>query len=358
MRKTRAFLLGNSEEGNVYHVVSRVHGRNRFFGYEEKDWIKGLIYKQCKFSGVDLLAWCLMDDHFHLVVEVPDQAKALAGMTVDELLSRLAVLSEEHTASVVLDEIQECRDRGDTEKLAQIAKRLQVRLFDLSAFMKELKLKITLYINALRGRRGVLWQGPFKSVLIEPGEALRVMAAYVDLNPLRAGLVDEPGDYSWSSFGAAERGEKLARRGLARAVTGDYSLPWPSARKVYAPLLWGRVKTVEGQKRGQAGVSPDGWEVDDLRGYSRDEIEAVMQLPDGNESLPLPAVLRCRVRYFTDGSVLGSEGFVNRFFESRRDHFGKGRVTGACKMLGARWGDLRSLLDLKKHAVTLPQLDD
>ena len=53
---------------------------------------------------------------------------------------------------------------------------------DLSAFMKELKLKFTLAYNYSHGRSGALWDGRFKNLLVQGGETLRAVAAYIDLN--------------------------------------------------------------------------------------------------------------------------------------------------------------------------------
>ncbi len=50
--------------------------------------------------------------------------------------------------------------------------------------------------------------------------------------------------------------------------------------------------------------------------------------------------LRCRVRYMTDGAVLGSENFVNEIFERNRAMFGKKRQSGAREMREADWGGL------------------
>jgi len=69
------------------------------------------------------------------------------------------------------------------------------RLCSLEHFMKELKEGFSRWFNKRHGRRGTLWQDRYRSVLVEDGEALRTMAAYLDLNPVRAGLADDPKDY-------------------------------------------------------------------------------------------------------------------------------------------------------------------
>lgn len=335
MRKTRDFLLGKEGEAHVYHIVSRVVGRLHF-GVEEKEVVQALLFKQIKFSGLKLLAWCVMGDHFHLLLEVPDKAKALAGMSVEELLGRLSVLRKEYTTGVLLEEIAELRKNGDSKALAELSGTVGNRLFDLSKFMKELKLKITLTCNKMLGRRGTFWEGVFNSVLVEQGEAVRVVAAYIDLNPVRAGLVKEPGDYRWSSYGAAVKGMSQARRGLAQAVTGDATSRWPRVDREYRRLLVGR-EDREGKKGDSA--------------YSVDEIR---KMREEMRRIPLTAALRCRVRYFTDGVALGSQEFVDQFFEERPGEFGSRRKDGGRKMQGAKWGDLRALRDLRIDPLTLP----
>ncbi|MDE0837115.1 MAG: hypothetical protein OSA84_12265 [Akkermansiaceae bacterium] len=70
--------------------------------------------------------------------------------------------------------------------------------------------------------------------------------------------------------------------------------------------------------------------------------------------LPLAAALRCKVRYFTDGAVLGTKNFVDRFFEQKREHFGPRRESGARRILDADWGGLRVLRYKNQSAINLP----
>jgi len=77
-------------------------------------------------------------------------------------------------------------------------------MYDLSEFMKTLKQRFSFWFNKSHERGGPLWNGRFKSVLVESPacheqdfahNAITTMAAYIDLNPVRAGLVDDPKDY-------------------------------------------------------------------------------------------------------------------------------------------------------------------
>jgi hypothetical protein len=218
-------------------------------------------------------------------------------------------------------------------------------LFDLSAFMKELKLRFTLAYNQASGRSGTLWEGRFRSVLVEPGDALRLVAAYIDLNPVRAGIAARPEDYRWCSYAAALGGMRLARSGLVSAISSGKQMTWSKAAESYRMLLFGIGQAVRG------GATPDGM-VKSRGGFTQREIEAVCA---AGGRLSLAAALRCRVRYFTAGVVLGSQGFVDGFFERQRDGFGALRTNGGRRMKGAEWGNLRVLRNLRVKALAPPQ---
>jgi putative transposase len=71
----------------------------------------------------------------------------------------------------------------------------------LSEFIKEIKQSFSRYYNQRHKRKGFFWSDRFKSVLVENGETLINCLAYVDLNPVRAGIVGRPDDYRWNSLG-------------------------------------------------------------------------------------------------------------------------------------------------------------
>ena len=89
-------------------------------------------------------------------------------------------------------------------------------MHDLSEFMKTLKQRFSIWYNRHHGGRlGTLWMDRFKSVLVQgEGNPLQTIAAYIDLNPVRAGLVEDPKDYRWCGYAEAVAGSKKAQRGL------------------------------------------------------------------------------------------------------------------------------------------------
>jgi hypothetical protein len=80
------------------------------------------------------------------------------------------------------------------------------------------------------------------------------------------------------------------------------------------------------------------------RGFSRAEVEK--ESARGGR-ISLAKKLGCRVRYLTNGAAFGSAAFVDQVFETNRQHFGKRRQSGARRMRGGHWGDLRVLRDLQ-----------
>lgn len=78
---------------------------------------------------------------------------------------------------------------------------------DLGRFMKRVAGRYTRYMNRKYGRTGTLWEGRFKSALVEGERYLLAVSRYIELNPVRAKLVSDPGEYRWSSYTAHASGD-------------------------------------------------------------------------------------------------------------------------------------------------------
>ncbi len=72
---------------------------------------------------------------------------------------------------------------------------------NLSEYVKERKQTFSRFYNRRHDRKGFFWSDRFKSVLVDEGETLINCLAYIDLNPVRAGIVEKPEEYRWSSIG-------------------------------------------------------------------------------------------------------------------------------------------------------------
>lgn len=344
MRTAR--LLG--EGRSFYHVMSRVVDRRKVFTARDKEVFRRILRNQEAFSGVRVVTYCLMSNHFHLLLEVPDRG-ALAPLDEEGLLAVLPRLHDAVTVEGVRQELERARQARDERWHREILDRYERRRGDLSLFLKELKLRVTFYMNKRLGRTGTLWEGRYKSVLVEDTErALLTMAAYIDLNPVRAGLAKTPEDYRWCGYAEAlsgRRGAKAAREGLGRMLgealqDADFKHNWRRTAARYRMFLYeGGREVLPDEETGERG----------RRGFSEAEVEAVTEVQG---AMSVPRVLRHRVRYFCDGAVLGTAEFVNGVFErERQKRFGEKRTTGARRMRGADWGELRVLRDLQKDVI-------
>jgi putative transposase len=72
----------------------------------------------------------------------------------------------------------------------------------LSTLMRDLGQRYVQYVNRTYGRSGTLWEGRYRSCIAESAHYVLACYRYIELNPVRAGLADRPGNYSWSSYHA------------------------------------------------------------------------------------------------------------------------------------------------------------
>ena len=222
---------------------------------------------------------------------------------------------------------------GDDELTKSLfRKQLLARMGDVSQYMKELKQRFSIWYNRNHRRIGTLWAERFKSVLIEDEPmALSTVAAYIELNPVRAGIIDDPASYRFCGYAEAMGGFKPARVGIA-SLLGEKQ-GWAMAGSRYRVAIFGK------------GQSSDA----DRPRRSVDAEKAAEVMNSGCKIKKTEAI-RCRIRYFTDGVVLGSSEFVQSYFESHRKDFGSSRVDGPREMRGSDWGGLKCLRDLRKEA--------
>ena len=124
----------------------------------------------------------------------------------ENLLEHLLILYTEAYVKQVRREIMSMRKEGQEEDIERFLNKYKRRFCDLSLFVKEVKERFSRWFNKKNDRCGTLWMDRFKSVLVEDGEALRTMSAYIDLNAVRAGMVEDPKDYRWCGYAEAVAG--------------------------------------------------------------------------------------------------------------------------------------------------------
>ena len=176
--------------GYPHHIIQRGNNRQAIFATSaDYQMLLGLLFDNAKKFDVAIHAYVLMSNHFH-VLATPTTADGLPQMM-------------------------------------QAVGRRYVR-----------------YFNDTQQRSGTLWEGRYKSTLIQAERYLLACMAYIDLNPVRAGLVSQPQDYPWSSHG-----HYIGRR-IDKLIT-PHALYWelgntPFAREAaYAQLVLSGISVVQ-----------------------------------------------------------------------------------------------------------------
>ncbi len=334
MRQTRLKALPGATAAH-YHCISRVVDRRFVLGDEEKRLFLKLMRFYERFCQVRVTAYCLMSNHFHLLVEVP--ARPEVQPSEAWLVEHVQGCYGKATAAILGERLRQMRQNAGEDAVQQHLQSWFARLWDISAFMKTLKQRFTQQYNKAHARRGTLWEDRFRSMLVESGSALATMAGYIDLNPVRAGLVKDPARYPWSSYGAAMGGDKVARSGLrsivatvdrgqAQELKGDR---WLARYRVW---MYGKAEEIKDSRTGKV-----------LRkGTSHEDAAEVLKR---GGKLTLAELLRCRLSFLTRGVALGTSEFVESVFQSQRWRFDPKREQGPRVPRGgdATWEGLRLL---------------
>ena len=272
-----------AEGEGFYHVVSRIGGKRFLIDAEEKGILLATIRAAAAFSGVELYTFAVMSNHFHLLVRVPRKREVPDA----ELLRRMEALYGTPRFHKVLEKWEKWNKTNQESRVENEKARLRARMHDLSQFCKTFKETYTQDFNRRHGNTGTIWEGRFKSILLDGSRrAMMTVAGYIHLNPVRAGMAETAEDAENAGYGAACRGDTRAQAGLlglVKRVYGAKDATWVQAREACAEVVAG---TVPG---GSAGGPP--------------------AVP-GNGAFK--ALLRSRVAGFLHGGALGDERFLKR----------------------------------------------
>ncbi len=298
MRTARAFPVEGSQAG-FFHCISRVVDRRFIMGDPEKETFRKIL-RQCEsFYGLKVFTFCIMSNHFHILVEVPEPRE----LTEEEVLSRVAALYPAKLVIGLRHELDALRDAGLSDLVRTRLASFTRRMFNLSNFMKSLKQRFSSFYNRNHQRSGTLWEERFRSVIVEGEETtLMTMALYIDLNPIRAGITSDPADYRFCGYGEAVAGGERAQEGI-RCLMSRKPESWRIVQAEYRRLLYGT-----------------GEETSVRQGFRRDEVSEVDakqgEIPDGTS-------LRRRVRYLSEGVIVGSRSFIDGWLTENRWRFGE-----------------------------------
>ncbi len=300
MRRPRVKVEG---EG-FYHVVSRIGGRRFLIDDAEKGILLSMIRAAAIFSGVELYTYAVMSNHFHLLVRVPRKQK----VSDRELSRRMEALYGTPRFLKVLEKWERWADKKQEGRVEEEKARLRARMYDLSQFCKTFKEAYTQDYNRRHENTGTIWEGRFKSILLEGSwRTLMTVAGYIHLNPVRAKMVENAEDANNAGFGAACQGDTRAMTGLVslvKRVYGAKEATWDRARNVCADVIAGAAEasTARGRARSIAESSPP------ISSEVPPGSAADVPKPPGS----LRELLRRRVAGFLHGGALGGAAFLRR----------------------------------------------
>ena len=308
-------------EDGTYHVMSRIAHREFFLGEGERDRLAGIVWRAASFCGVEVMAYAVLSNHFHILVHVPPPR----SLTAEEVLARYEAWKGAAAAHVLRTRWRAWTKEGAGRLAEEEMARLVGRMHSLSKFMQLLKEWYSTDYNARTGHVGTLWERVFKSVLVDPSRvAVSALAAYIDLNGVRAGMVESPGAYRWCSYGEA----------CASPAKRDAD-PWrdPGAiRRRYAEMYG-----VKSWSEARAAHALAMWNLEETRKRRERVLRQRGKLAEGEH---------LRIRAFVDGVVVGTRPFVQEMFHLRREVVSKARRS--CSGSKISWtGGLYSLREIR-----------
>jgi REP-associated tyrosine transposase len=267
-RTPRILITGDP---TAYHIMSRTALEGFPLGDVEKEYFVSVVRKVSKLYFVEILGFCCMSNHFHLLARM----HAETDYSDEVVKKRLANFYGE-------DRVFE------DEQLQTIRQKLE----SLSEYVREIKVRFARYYNKTHGRRGYFWGDRFKSVVVENGETLINCLAYIDLNPVRAGLVKRPEDYRWNSIGS-----HLQSNNKDDFLSLDFGL-----------REFGVLGAKERLRRYRRFLYETG-AVDKGKGAQLDS-SLVEKERKNDFQITRARRFRYRTRYFTDSGIIGGKVFV------------------------------------------------
>ena len=155
------FLYPSAENHScLYRCISRVVDRQFVLGREQKDVFVRMMREYEDFCGVQVISYCIMSNHFHLLVEVPPKKKDEVILLDDgEFLRRLKPVYSKVYCRGIEQMLERFRADGADAAMEELKAKFTCQMHDLSHFMKGLKQRFTQWYNGAHDRRGTLWGG-------------------------------------------------------------------------------------------------------------------------------------------------------------------------------------------------------
>ena len=198
--------LTSLDDTPYYHCVCRcvrrafLWGTDHFSGRDfshRKQWVVDRLRELQAIYAIDICAYAVMSNHYHVVTRVDrDRAKS---WSTEEVISRWTQL---YSLPVLVDRYVRglTTSKAEADKALVIIAQWRDRLHDISWFMRSLNEYLARRANKEDQCKGRFWESRFKSQALLDEAGLLTCMAYVDLNPIRAGIATTPESSDFTSI--------------------------------------------------------------------------------------------------------------------------------------------------------------
>ena len=191
--------------------MSRIAHKVFILNEEDRSDFLSITCRAALFTGIQLLGWCVMTNHFHLLVYLP------VPTDLDEatVLTRYGYLMGEKAKNRVLAQIREWRTANNEKQIEEWLAHQKKRMYNVGEFMKIIKQWFTESYNSRYSHAGTLWGGAYVSRLVKKNtKEMAKRLGYIHLNPICAAICTGYDEYQWSSLSAVKRGDQIAIDGM------------------------------------------------------------------------------------------------------------------------------------------------
>lgn len=198
-----------------HHLTSRIAHRVYFLKDEERNDFMEMMLRVSEFTGIKLVGWCLLQNHFHILAYLPTPP---TNLPTEEIIRRYGLIkgaAERDNFIANFNRLNQ-QAKDDERSLLGTITRLRSQMYNIGWFMKLLKQWFTEDYNSRNGHCGTMWEATYHDRVLAPEQAedLRDCLAYIHLNPIRAAITPNFDDYHWSSLTAFKNGDARATAGM------------------------------------------------------------------------------------------------------------------------------------------------
>ncbi len=272
------------EETPYYHVVSRCVRRAFLCGKDSvtgksfehrRKWLIDRIKFVTSIFDIDVCSFAIMGNHFHIVLRVGDTSEWPANRVLMawQTLYALPLLCDRYLKGEISTE-------AELKKVKEYVTEYRSRLMSISWYMKAINEYIARMANSEDQCTGHFWESRFKSQALLDERALLTCMAYVDLNPIRAGMAKALKDSGFTSIQERIENKSTWLSGFGK---GEYDLPFYLSS--YIDLVDDSGRCIRDDKKGfissktakaidHIGINPESW-IDELKGFKSIGFSAV-----------------------------------------------------------------------------------